>query len=342
MLTNGLVLVAGGLDNGVAELYNPVTQTWALTGSLNEARGYATLTVLSNGLVLAAGGEGSGGDVLASAELYNPAPGTWAEIGSLNTAREFHTATLLPDGEVLVAGGFNNGGSISTAELLNLSTGAWTLTGSLNTSRGFHTATLLPNGLVVAIGGDNYPAGPLAGAELYHPASGTWETIVSLNTARFDHTANLLPNGNVLVAGGYGSGGFGDPLSSAELFVPSGPMITTVAGNYVLSGDGTGAYSGDGGPATDACLDYPCDVKVDSSGDLFIADTYNNVIRQVDGSGTITTVVGDYIQPGTYSGDGGVPTEAGLNAPYGVALDVWGDVFIADSYNNVIRKVTNY
>ena len=108
--------------------------------------------------------------------------------------------------------------------------------------------------------------------------------------------------------------------------------ITTVAGN------GTAGYSGDNGPATAAELASPAGVAVDSAGDLFIADTGNNVIREVNlSTGMITTVAGN----GTdgYSGDGGQATAAELNDPEGVAVDSAGDLFIADTGNNVIREV---
>ena len=109
-------------------------------------------------------------------------------------------------------------------------------------------------------------------------------------------------------------------------------VITTVAGN------GTAGYSGDGGPATAAQLATPCGVAVDSSGHLFIADTNNSAIREVNlSTELITTVAGD----GTagYSGDNGQATAAEMNYPSGVAVDTSGHLFIADSGNSAIREV---
>src|SRR5208283_3641380 len=108
-------------------------------------------------------------------------------------------------------------------------------------------------------------------------------------------------------------------------------IIATVAGN------GTGAYSGDGGAATNASLNYPGGVAVDASGNLFIADSANDVIRKVSTDGIITTVAGNTTWG--YSGDGGAATNASLNYPGDVVVDASGNLFIADLYNNVIRKV---
>jgi sugar lactone lactonase YvrE len=109
--------------------------------------------------------------------------------------------------------------------------------------------------------------------------------------------------------------------------------ITTVAGN------GTGWFAGDGGPATSAELHNPLGVAVDSFGNLYIADTANNRVRMVNTSGTITTVAGN--GTASFSGDGGPATSAGLWAPYGVAVDSLGNLYIADQSNNRIRKVAS-
>lgn len=107
-------------------------------------------------------------------------------------------------------------------------------------------------------------------------------------------------------------------------------IITTFAGSDI-------GYDGDGGLATAAKLKQPSDVAISPDGDVFIADTRNNVIRKVDTNGIITTVAGTGT-PG-YSGDGGLPTEAEINRPYGIAFDGNGNLFIADTFNHVIRVI---
>jgi sugar lactone lactonase YvrE len=109
------------------------------------------------------------------------------------------------------------------------------------------------------------------------------------------------------------------------------PHITTVAGT------GMSGYSGDGGAATNASLDYPADVVVDAVGNLFVADYYNNRVRKVDTSGLITSVAGTANQG--FSGDGGAAVNASLKWPSGVAVDAAGNLFLADSGNNRVRKV---
>jgi hypothetical protein len=109
-------------------------------------------------------------------------------------------------------------------------------------------------------------------------------------------------------------------------------MLDHVAGTGLLSG-----YSGDGGPAAEAKLDFPTDIALDEAGNLYIADTFNSCVRQVDTSGTITTIAGVCAEPGS-DGDGGPATEAHLLRPYGVEVSD-GRLYIADSENHVIRQV---
>ncbi|HTB22294.1 MAG TPA: hypothetical protein VK914_06285 [bacterium] len=108
-------------------------------------------------------------------------------------------------------------------------------------------------------------------------------------------------------------------------------IITTVAGT------GSGGFSGDGGPAVSAELSGPRGVLVDLSGNIFIADTFNNRIREVS-AGTINTVAGTGALG--YSGDEGAALLATLRVPQGLAEDASGGIFLADTGNNVIRRFT--
>ena len=115
--------------------------------------------------------------------------------------------------------------------------------------------------------------------------------------------------------------------------IDSGLRFRLIAGSFA----GNAGYSGDGGPAVGAKLNQPRGIALDSSGDVYIADGRNNVIREVLRDGTIDTVAGNG-QRG-YSGDGGSPKSAELFAPVGVAISPDGSLFIADTNNHRVRRI---
>jgi DNA-binding beta-propeller fold protein YncE len=224
------------------------------------------------------------------------------------------------------------------------------------------------------------PAGfPAALSNLDHPQN------VAVNAAGDVYVADtynnrvvkITPQGQVIAVAGDGAAGYsgdGRLAAFAELNEPTGlavdadgnlyiadsannlirrvdartGIITTVAGDYAAdkADNGLGGFSGDGGPATSAQLNDPQGVAVDGAGDLFIADTFNNAIRQVTPAGTITTVVNAAGANGTAPAPGGessgkAPTASKLNTPYGVAVDQSTDtLYIADSDNSKIAAVT--
>ena len=112
---------------------------------------------------------------------------------------------------------------------------------------------------------------------------------------------------------------------------PAG-IITTAAG------DGKASYGGDGGAAANAQLNNPCGVATDLSGNVYIADTANNRVRKIDNAGIITTIAGDGTR-GTL-GDGADAAFAQLNGPAGIAVDSSGNIYIADTDNELVRKLS--
>jgi len=119
--------------------------------------------------------------------------------------------------------------------------------------------------------------------------------------------------------------------TSAIRKVSTSGIISTVAGN------GTAGFSGDGGQATAAEINTPCIIAIDSAGNLYIPDFFNNRIRKVNTLGIITTIAGNGIAG--FSGDGGQATIAQLNGPFGVAVDAIGNIYIAECNNNRVRMV---
>ncbi len=113
--------------------------------------------------------------------------------------------------------------------------------------------------------------------------------------------------------------------------VTTSGIITTVAGN------GTAGYSGDGGQATSANLNYPNGVCVDASNNMYIADFSNKVVRKVNTSGIISTIAGK--TTAGYSGDGGQATAAEMNGPDDVFADTHNNIYIGDYYNSAIRRI---
>ena len=160
--------------------------------------------------------------------------------------------------------------------------------------------------------------------------------------------------------GTFGYSGDGGAATEAELDTPKGVAVDASENIYIadtnnhrirkvdaaspynintIAGTGSKGDSGDGGPATEAQIYNPNDVYVDSSGNIYIADTGNHRIRKVDAASpyNINTIAGTGSKGD--SGDGGPATEAEFYNPYGVFLDVSGNIFIVDQINNRIRKV---
>jgi sugar lactone lactonase YvrE len=166
-------------------------------------------------------------------------------------------------------------------------------------------------------------------------APNTITTIAGGGTNGTNPTAAYLPGPQSVVRDGNGNTYFSVTALNVIYKVDTQGKLSIYAGGISFG------FSGDGGPATSALLSDPEGIAVDKNGNLFIADYVNNRIRRVDGqTHIITTVAGSgHIGFGTYGGDGGPATGAFLANPVGVAVDATGNLFIADTLNNRIRKV---
>jgi hypothetical protein len=229
LLSDGKVLI---LSEPAAEIYDPVTNSFSLTGSMVavDEGGFwgkptqisaRTATLMTNEKVLIAGGEpayyDTGDFPLSRAELYDASTGTFTATSSMRAAREGHAATLLPDGTILITGGRVNNFYDATplAELYSPSSGAFSGLLNMTASRGYHGATRLRDGRVLITGGLNsgssaYPGyQTLASAELYTPAVLVTDAVVT--DLQFDRTS-------VVVGSSFSANFSGSNLTSETLF----------------------------------------------------------------------------------------------------------------------------
>jgi len=218
------VLVTGGTAGANAEIYDPVTKSFAPTGNMLTARTGLTATRLGDGRVLIAGGMIFGGIRLSSAEIYDPSTGTFTPTENMHSARYGHAATLLADGKVLIAGGLlNTSGDhgIANAELYDPSTGTFTPISDMRFPQFAPTANLLLNGKVLVASGPDVD-GTFRLVQIYDPDSETF-TSTRDTAALYWHSATLFANGNVLLAGG------GDSMLWRSL--PGAALYDALTGN---------------------------------------------------------------------------------------------------------------
>jgi len=336
-LPNGIITTVAGKatagssgDGGAATnagLWEPIGVAVDATGNLliadignNRIRRVATNGIITT--VAGNGTEGYSGDggVATNAELHSPngvavdASGNLFIADALNDRiRKVDTNGIITTVAGNGTGGYAGDGGAATNAGLGFPSGvALDATGNLliadlGNNRIRKVAT---NGIITTVAGN--------GTYGYSGDGG------AATNAEFHSPVRLAVDatGNLFVA---------DDWNSRIRKVDTNGIITTVAGN------GTADYAGDGGAATNAKLNVPTGVAVDSVGNVFIADYDNSRIREVRTNGIITTVAGN----GTYgySGDGGAATNAALNYLEGVAVDATGNLLIADTGNNRVRKV---
>jgi sugar lactone lactonase YvrE len=342
-LPNGIITtVAGNGTNGYsgdggaatnAELNGPHGVAVDATGNLfiADCNNFRIRKVGANGIIATVAGNGTfgysgDGGAATNAELYAPEGVTVDATGNLFIA-DFGNNRIRKVGAngiiSTVAGNgtngyFGDGGAATNAQLYAPFAVAMDITGNLFIADYGNNCIrkVGANGIITTVAGN--------GTNGYSGDGGA-ATNAELNSP---YGVAVDASGNLLIS---------DSPNNVIRKVGANGIITTVAGNGYDAGTGYGGYSGDGGAATNAELNVPHSVAVDASGNLFIADYDNNRIRKVGTNGIITTVAGN----GTNgdSGDGGAATNAALAYPQGVAVDASGNLFIADSNNQRIRKV---
>ncbi len=267
----------------------------------------------------------------------------------LNTAL---TVSTICNVSVTFSPGYSGQRSVPLQVVSSAGTFAFAMTGI-----GTAPQVALSPGIITTVPGasGDLPVGLITGSvavdsagNLYFASGGGMDGNFVLELAAGASTATVVASGygnytdylNLGVAvDGAGNVYVANPNFSTVTKTPPGTTVGTIVAG-VSNVTGSGGYSGDNGPATNAELNLPYAVAVDGGGNLYIADTNNNRVRKVSvASGIITTVAGN----GTagYSGDNGPATSAELNSPQGLAVDAAGNLYILDTKNNRIRKVAS-
>jgi N-acetylneuraminic acid mutarotase len=256
LLQDGRVLVAGGytaLGSTTyitdAEVYDPVTRTWAVTGSMTRGRAKTLAFTLSSGRVLVPAGDDG---LLPTADLYDPGTGTFRATGAMRSGRDDPGSALLPDGRVLVFGGctaysFTCTALSDDAEVYDPGTDTWTsVATAMSDPRQDATATLLPDGRVVVAGGCRMPGAAFScfttatSVDVFDATTDAFVPVASLPTGLQGHSAAPLPSGELLVVGGTSNGVVvrdaftWDPLADTWTAVPSAPRDHNITEAAVL------------------------------------------------------------------------------------------------------------
>ena len=355
----GDIYVANTYDNQVGEISAP--STWTPENFLSPDTGTLGWSGVQNA--------SSNGNSTVTPTTYDghsainwtwsdAEPESWIQIApGLNTGTNYTASiTLVGQGQVFLD--FYDGDEDQTSQTVTLSSTPQTVSVSITAMTGWTPLQIRTP----------------AGANQASINVTAWGASIISTPPTLTGTASLIAGKDEWVTSHTSAGqlvnlGNGGPAVNATLNTPSAVavdgkgdvFIADTENNMVrevtpdgiirtIAGTGKPGYSGDGGEAIDARLDNPSGLAVNAAGDLFIADTVNNVIREVTPNGIIRTIAGDPAWGrdagrggplgGGFAGDGGPAADALLQHPQGLSVDGKGDLFIADTGNSVIREIT--
>lgn len=334
--------------------------------------------VASNGIITTIAGTGGGGfsgdGALAKlAQLYRPTNVAIDPAGNLLISSNFRIRKLTVSSNIINtiagngSGGYcGDGGSVSLAQFYHPVGLAVDQTGNIffadrenNRVRKITSAGIITTIAGTGVIGFSGDGGPASAAQLNLPTSVAVDAAGNIFITDYGNfrIRKIASNGIITTIAGTGVKGFnGDGLAiSATIWGPDGITLDALGNIYfadqfnnrirkispagtiiTIAGNGTNGFGGDGGVAILAALSWPNAVKVDRMGNVLIADRRNNRVRKVTTTGIISTVAGNGAQP--YNGDGRTAITAGIDAG-AITTDTAGNFYIADTYNERIRKV---
>jgi uncharacterized protein (TIGR03437 family) len=327
-------------------------------------------TVVGNG---ARGFSGDGGSAIAA--VLNGANGVTVDASGALYVVDYFNGRIrkVVNGNINTVAGngtatfFGDGGPATSAGMLNIASVALDKSGNLYIADGPNNCIRRVSGGIIStfagttVAGFSGDGGPAASATFNQPVGIAFDSAGNLYIADSgNHRIRKVSNGIVTTVVGTGTAGFaGDngPATRASLNTPFPITVDSMGNLYIgdtynyrirkvsssgtittVAGNGVTGYTGDGGPATNASIGFADGLAVDAAGNLFFADTPNNVVRRVSG-GRIDTVAGSGLEG--FLGDGGPALLAELDHPEGVSLDAAGNLLISDTLNNRIRRVTD-
>jgi streptogramin lyase len=366
---DGNTLLAGGFNDntgvGAAWIFTRSGGVWTQqaklvgAGGIGEQRQGLSVSLSSDGNTAIVGGPLDNGSV-GAVWIFTWTNGVWSQqgsklvgVGGVGLQNQGCAVSLSGDGNTALVGGYSDN-NVGAVWVYTRSGGVWTELGSKLVATG-GTPTGSSQGQSVALSRNANAA--IVGGPSDSAAGAAWTYVIAppvWSTGVYGQISSIAGNGNLGFSGDGGPAIWAEFSDTNEDVALDGRrnlyiadrnnqrvrrvdaitgIITSVAGNGLVG------FLGDGGPATSAILQNPYGLVLDTTGNLYIADFSNSRVRRVDVTTGIITTVAGIANVGHGSGDGGPATSAAMGSPSGVAFDAAGNLYIADSYYNVVRRV---